>query len=104
VADDRRLDAEVLHPLLPPAPDGGVMLGVGDHAPDVEGAEGGGRGGRGLLAHHGVPGAKDGEDDVVSHDVKVPGDDGALVLVLNEDFVDLQNGNCGRTIYEIGQV
>ncbi len=91
MADDRRLDAEIIHPLLPASPYGRVVLGVGGHAPDVEGAEGGGRGGRGFLTDHGIAGAEHGEDDIMAHHVKVPGDDGALVLVLDQDFVHLLN-------------
>ena len=85
MADNRSLHSEVFGALLPSTSDGGVVLRVGVH-PDVEGAEGG----RSVGLHlHVVLGPKHGEDNVVTHHVKVPGDDGALVLILDENLVDL---------------
>ena len=89
MADDGRLHAEVLRALFPAPPDGGMMLGVRGDAPNVECAEGGGGAGRRLLEYDWVLGPKDGEDDIVTHHIKVPGDDGALVLVLDENLVYL---------------
>ena len=58
----------------------------------VERVEGGGRA---RLAFDRFLGPEHGEDNVVSHHVKVPGDDRALVLVLDQHLMRLK---CGRGI------
>ena len=82
MADDGGLGLEVVGALLPSPPDAAVVLRLSQ----VEGPEGCRghrfRGDRFLAAKHR-------EHDVMAHDVKVPSDDGALVLVLDQNLVDL---------------
>ena len=51
---------------------------------------GDGRSGPSLLFHS-LHGSEDAEHDIMLHHVKVPGDHGPLVGVLNQHFVHLQN-------------
>ena len=86
MTNNRRLHPEIVEPLLPAPSDGRVVLRVQGRS-HVEGVEGGGRV---RLAFDRFLGPEHGENNVVSHHIKVPGDDRALVLVLDQHFVRLE--------------